>query len=206
MHGSAEQRATYAPKLASGEWAGSMCLTEAHCGTDLGLLRTSAMPQGDDSYALTGTKIFISAGEHDVAANIIYLVLARLPDAPKGTKGISLFVVPKVLQDGTRNAVSCSALERKMGIHGCPTCVMNFDGATGWLVGEPHQGLKAMFAMMNAERIAVGIQGLAIAEASYQNAVAYARERLQGRAPKGAAESAKSPPIRSSCTPTCGAC
>ena len=186
QHGSAEQRATYAPKLASGEWTGAMCLTEAHCGTDLGLLRTAATPAGKGSFALTGTKIFISAGEHDVAENIIYLVLARLPDAPKGTKGISLFVVPKVMEDGTRNSVSCSALERKMGIHGCPTCVMNFDGATGWLVGAPHQGLKAMFAMMNAERLAVGVQGLAVAEASYQNAVAYARERLQGRAPRGA--------------------
>jgi len=186
--GSPQQRALYAPKLASGEWAGSMCLTEAHAGTDLGLLKTQAVPKADGSYAITGTKIFISAGEHDFTPNIVYLVLARLPDAPKGTKGISLFVVPKVLVNadgslGARNAVSCGALEEKMGIHGCPTCVMNFDGATGWLVGEPHQGLKAMFAMMNAERIAVGIQGLAIAEASYQNAVAYARERLQGRSP-----------------------
>ena len=195
--GSAEQRALYAPRLASGEWAGSMCLTEAHAGTDLGLLKTQAQPNGDGSYAITGTKIFISAGEHDFTPNIIYLVLARLPDAPKGTKGISLFLVPKIFSDahgtlGARNAVSCGAIEKKMGIHGCPTCVMNFDGATGWLVGEPNHGLKAMFAMMNTERIAVGIQGLAIAEASYQNAVAYARERLQGRAPKGAQDSAKS--------------
>ncbi|MFT3988816.1 acyl-CoA dehydrogenase C-terminal domain-containing protein [Aestuariivirga sp.] len=195
--GSHAQRALYAPKLASGEWAGSMCLTEAHAGTDLGLLKTQAVPKADGAYAITGTKIFISAGEHDFTPNIIYLVLARLPDAPKGTKGISLFLVPKVLVNadgslGARNAVSCGALEEKMGIHGCPTCVMNFDGAIGWLVGEPHQGLKAMFAMMNAERIAVGIQGLAIAEASYQNAVAYARERLQGRAP-GAARDAAGP-------------
>lgn len=195
-HGSAAQKALYAAKLASGEWAGSMCLTEAHSGTDLGLLKTQAAANGDGSFALTGTKIFISAGEHDLTPNIIYLVLARLPDAPKGTKGISLFVVPKVLVKddgslGARNRVSCGSLEKKMGIHGCSTCVMNFDGATGWLVGEPHQGLKAMFAMMNTERIAVGIQGLAAAEASYQNAVAYARERLQGRAPGGAQDNAK---------------
>jgi alkylation response protein AidB-like acyl-CoA dehydrogenase len=189
-HGSAAQKALYAPKLASGEWAGSMCLTEAHCGTDLGLLRTQAVPQADGSHALTGTKIFISAGEHDLTPNIVYFVLARLPDAPKGSKGISLFLVPKVLVKadgslGNRNGISCGAVEQKMGIHGCPTCVMNLDGATGFLVGEPHQGLKAMFAMMNTERIAVGIHGLAIAEASYQNAVAYARERLQGRSPSG---------------------
>jgi alkylation response protein AidB-like acyl-CoA dehydrogenase len=188
--GTAEQKALYAPRLASGEWAGSMCLTEAHSGTDLGLLKTTAVAQADGSFSITGTKIFISAGEHDLAPNIIYLVLARLPDAPRGTKGISLFVVPKVLSDvegrlKDRNTVSCGTIERKMGIHACSTCVMNFDGATGWLVGEPHQGLKAMFSMMNTERIAVGIQGLAIAEASYQNAVTYARERLQGRSPKG---------------------
>ncbi|MFN4143126.1 acyl-CoA dehydrogenase C-terminal domain-containing protein [Aestuariivirga sp.] len=196
QHGSAEQKALYAQKLASGEWAGSMCLTEAHCGTDLGLLKTEAVPRPDGSHALTGTKIFISAGEHDLTPNIVYFVLARLPHAPKGSRGISLFLVPKFLvnADGTlgqRNAVSCGAVEHKMGIHGCPTCVLNFDGATGWLMGEPHQGLKAMFAMMNAERIAVGIHGLAIAEASYQNAVAYARERLQGRAPSGAREPGK---------------
>jgi len=194
--GSPEQLARYAPKLASGEWSGSMCLTEAHCGTDLGLLRTQAVPRGDGSYSLSGTKIFISAGEHDLTPNIIYFVLARLPDAPQGTKGISLFLVPKVMVDedgmlGARNGVSCGAVEQKMGIHGCPTCVMNFDGATGWLMGAPHQGLKAMFAMMNTERIAVGIHGLAVAEASYQNAVAYARERLQGRSPSGARQAAK---------------
>jgi butyryl-CoA dehydrogenase len=188
QHGSEDQKALYAAKLASGEWAGSMCLTEAHCGTDLGLLKTQAVPKGNGTYSLTGTKIFISAGEHDLTPNIIYLVLARLPDAPKGSKGISLFLVPKVLVNadgslGARNSVSCGSVEHKMGIHGCPTCVMNFDGATGWLMGEPHHGLKAMFAMMNTERIAVGIHGLAIAEASYQNAVAYARDRLQGRAP-----------------------
>ena len=195
-HGSAGQKSLYAAKLASGEWTGSMCLTEAQSGTDLGLLKTQATANGDGSFALTGTKIFISAGEHDLTPNIIYLVLARLPDAPRGTRGISLFVVPKVLVNGdgslgARNRVTCGSLERKMGIHGCSTCVMNFDGATGWLVGEPHQGLKAMFAMMNTERIAVGIQGLAVAEASYQNAVAYARERLQGRAPGGAADATK---------------
>jgi alkylation response protein AidB-like acyl-CoA dehydrogenase len=196
QYGSAEQKALYAPRLASGEWAGSMCLTEAHCGTDLGLLKTMAEPQPDGAYRLTGTKIFISAGEHDLTPNIIYFVLARLPEAPKGTKGISLFLVPKVLADPDgalreRNGVSCGSIEHKMGIHGCPTCVINFDGATGWLVGEPNQGLKAMFAMMNAERIAVGIHGLGIAEASYQNAVVYARERLQGRAPTGTRDSSK---------------
>ncbi len=190
QHGNDAQKSLYAPRLASGEWAGSMCLTEAHCGTDLGLLKTQAVANSDGSYALTGTKIFISAGEHDLTPNIIYLVLARLPDAPKGSKGISLFLVPKYLVNndgslGARNGVACGAVEHKMGIHGCPTCVINFDGATGWLMGDPNQGLKAMFSMMNAERIAVGIHGLAIAEASYQNAVAYARGRLQGRAPTG---------------------
>ena len=189
-HGSDAQKALHGPKLASGEWSGSMCLTEAHCGTDLGLLKTQAVPQHDGSFALTGTKIFISAGEHDLTPNIIYFVVARLPDAPKGSKGISLFLVPKVLVNedgslGARNGISCGAVEHKMGIHGCPTCVMNLDGATGWLVGEPHQGLKAMFSMMNTERIAVGIHGLAIAEASYRNAVTYARQRAQGRAPSG---------------------
>ena len=196
-YGSAEQKALYAPRLASGEWAGAMCLTEAHSGTDLSLLKTVALPQADGSHAVTGTKIFISAGEHDLAPNIIYLVLARLPAAPHGVKGISLFVVPKVLSDaegnlGARNGVACASIEQKMGIHACSTCVMNFDGATGWLVGVPNEGLKAMFAMMNTERIAVGIQGLAVAEASYQNAVAYARERLQGRAPRGPRQPAKS--------------
>ncbi|MBI2718075.1 MAG: acyl-CoA dehydrogenase C-terminal domain-containing protein [Rhizobiales bacterium] len=184
--GTPEQQALYLAKLASGEWTGSMCLTEPQAGTDLGLIRTVATPQGDGSHAVTGTKMFISAGEHDLTPNIVYLVLARLPDAPKGTRGISLFVVPKFLVGeghrlGARNAVSCSAIEHKMGIKGSATCVMNFDGAAGWLVGEPHQGLKAMFAMMNAERIAVAVQGLAIAEASYQTAAAYARERRQGR-------------------------
>lgn len=187
-HGTPDQIDRYARKLASGEWAGAMCLTEAQAGTDLGLMRTQAVPRPDGSYALTGTKIFISAGEHDLTPNIVYLVLARLPDAPSGTRGISLFVVPKFIVDGeglpgVRNGVSCGSIEAKMGMHGNPTCVMNFDGATGWLAGAPHQGLKAMFAMMNTERLAVGIHGLAAAEASLQNARAYARERRQGRAP-----------------------
>ena len=185
-HGNAAQRAVYAPRLASGEWTGAMCLTEAHCGTDLGLMRTRAEPRPDGGFAITGTKIFISAGDHDLTPNIIHLVLARLPDAPQGTRGISLFVVPKFHADaqgalGARNGVTCGAVEDKMGMHASPTCVMTFDAAIGWLVGEPHQGLKATFAMMNTERIAVGIQGLAIAEASYQNAVDYARQRRQGR-------------------------
>jgi butyryl-CoA dehydrogenase len=188
--GAPPQQALYLPRLASGEWAGAMCLTEAEAGTDLGLLRSRAMPRADGSFAITGSKIFISAGDHDLTPNIVYLVLARLPEAPKGTKGISLFLVPKVLPDGdgrlgARNAVSCTALERKMGIHACPTCVMSFDGATGWLVGAPHEGLKAMFAMMNTERIAVGIQGLAVAQAATTNAAAYARQRQQGRSPTG---------------------
>ena len=195
-YGNDQQKALYGPCLASGEWAGSMCLTEAHAGTDLSLLRTEAVPQPDGSYRITGTKIFISCGEHDLTPNIIYLVLARMPDAPKGTKGISLFVVPKIFaaEDGTlgaRNAVSCGAIEQKMGMHASPTCVMKVDGATGWLVGEANQGLKAMFAMMNTERIAVGVHGLAVAEASYQNAVAYARQRLQGRSPSGPRDASK---------------
>jgi butyryl-CoA dehydrogenase len=190
-HGSEELKATYLPKLVDGSWAGTMCLTEPHCGTDLGLLRTKAVPRGDGSFALTGTKIFISAGEHDLTENIIHLVLARLPDAPKGTKGISLFVVPKFLVNddgslGARNGVSCGAIEHKMGIKASATCVMNFDDATGWLVGEPNKGMRAMFTMMNAERLGVGMQGLGVAAASYQGAVAYARERLQGRALTGA--------------------
>ena len=192
LHGYAsdELKALYLPKMVSGEWTGTMCLTEPHCGTDLGLLRTKAIPQADGSYKVTGTKIFISAGEHDMADNIIHLVLARLPDAPKGVKGISLFLVPKFLPDadgnaGPRNGVACGAIEHKMGIKASATCVMNFDDATGWLVGEPNKGMRAMFAMMNEERIAVGMQGLGLAEASYQGAVTYARERLQGRSLTG---------------------
>ncbi|MBI5112614.1 MAG: acyl-CoA dehydrogenase C-terminal domain-containing protein [Rhodovulum sp.] len=189
-HGTEALKAAYLPKLVDGTWAGTMCLTEPHCGTDLGLLRTKAVPQGDGSYKLTGTKIFISAGDHDLTENIVHLVLARLPDAPKGVKGISLFLVPKYLPhaDGTpgpSNGVSTGAIEHKMGIKASATCVLNFDDATGWLVGEPHKGMRAMFSMMNTERVAVGVQGLGLAEASYQGAVAYARERLQGRALTG---------------------
>ena len=194
--GSEEQKRTYLPKMVEGRWSGTMCLTEPHCGTDLGMLRTTATPQGDDSYKITGTKIFISAGEQDLTENIIHLVLARLPGAPSGTKGISLFLVPKfiVKDDGTpgpRNGVSCGSIEHKMGIKASATCVMNFDGATGWLVGEPNKGLRAMFAMMNAERISVGMQGLGLAEVSYQNAVAYAKDRIQGRSLTGVKNPAK---------------
>jgi acyl-CoA dehydrogenase len=189
-HGSAEQKAQYLPKLISGEWAGTMNLTEPHCGTDLGQLRCRAVPQPDGSYRIAGTKIFISAGEHDLTANIIHLMLARIEGAPPGTKGISLFIVPKILPaaDGTlgmRNAVSCGSIEEKMGIHGNATCVMNYDGATGWLVGEANRGLYAMFTMMNAARLSVGLQGLALSEVAYQNAAAYAKERLSGRAMSG---------------------
>ena len=189
-HGTPEQKALYLPKLVSGEWTGTMCLTEAHCGTDLGLLRTKAVPEADGSYRLTGNKIFISAGEHDLAANIVHLVLARLPDAPPGTKGISLFVVPKFVPDaqgqpGVRNAIACGAIEHKMGIHGNATCQINLDGATGWLIGEPHRGLNAMFVMMNAARLGVGMQSLGLTEVAYQNARAYALERTQGRSLTG---------------------
>jgi alkylation response protein AidB-like acyl-CoA dehydrogenase len=189
-HGSPEQKATYLPKLVSCEWTGTMNLTEPHAGTDLGMLRTRAEPQDDGSYRITGQKIFISAGEHDMAENIIHLVLARIPGGPAGVKGISLFIVPKFLvkQDGAlgaRNALSCGKIEEKMGIHGNATCVMNYDGATGYLVGAPHRGLQAMFTMMNEARVGVGLQGLAVASAAYQVASAYARERLQGRAVNG---------------------
>ena len=188
--GSDALKDAYLPKMVDGTWAGTMCLTEPHCGTDLGLLRTRAVPQDDGSAKITGTKIFISAGEHDLTENIVHLVLARLPDAPKGVKGISLFLVPKFLPkaDGTpgvRNGVACGSIEHKMGIKASSTCVMNFDDATGWLVGEPHKGMRAMFAMMNTERLSVGVQGLGLAEASYQGAVAYARERIQGRSLTG---------------------
>ncbi len=190
-HGSAEQKARYLPKLISGEWAGTMNLTEPQCGTDLGQLRCRAVPQSDGSYTITGTKIFISAGEHDLTDNIIHLVLARIDGAPPGVKGISLFIVPKFLltddgKPGVRNAVSCGSIEEKMGIHGNATCVMNYDGAAGFLVGEPHRGLYAMFTMMNMARLSVGAQGLSLSEVAYQNAVAYAKERLAGRAPTGA--------------------
>jgi alkylation response protein AidB-like acyl-CoA dehydrogenase len=191
-HGSEDLKRLYLPRLVSGEWSGTMCLTEAHCGTDLGLLRTRAEPSEDGSHAISGSKIFISAGDHDLAANVVHLVLARLPDAPKGVKGISLFLVPKFLPKadgslGDRNGVSVLALEHKMGLKGSATCQLAFDAATGWLVGEPHKGLAAMFTMMNAERVGVGIQGLGIAEIAYQSAVAYARERLQGRSLAGVA-------------------
>ncbi|CAH2604689.1 3-methylmercaptopropionyl-CoA dehydrogenase [Rhodovastum atsumiense] len=195
-HGSQELKDRYLPKLVSGEWAGTMCLTEPQCGTDLGLIRTRAEPDGEGAYRITGTKIFISGGEQDLTENILHLVLAKLPDAPSGTRGISLFLVPKFLpapdgRPGPRNGVSCGAIEHKMGIKASSTCVMNFDGASGWLVGEPHRGLAAMFTMMNEARLGVGIQGLGLAEISYQNAVAYARERLQGRALDGVRDPAR---------------
>jgi alkylation response protein AidB-like acyl-CoA dehydrogenase len=191
--GSEAQQATYLPNMVSGKWTGTMNLTEPQCGTDLGLIRTKAEPQADGSYAITGTKIFISAGEHDLAENIIHLVLARTPGAPEGSKGISLFVVPKFLvnADGTpgeRNSVSCGSIEHKMGIHGNSTCVINHDEAKGWMVGEENKGLAAMFIMMNAARLGVGMQGLAQAELAYQNAARYAHERRQGRALTGPAE------------------
>ncbi|MBD9680503.1 acyl-CoA dehydrogenase C-terminal domain-containing protein [Pseudomonas sp. PDM18] len=189
-HASEELKAQYLPNMYAGTWAGSMCLTEPHAGTDLGIIRTKAEPQADGSFKISGTKIFITGGEHDLTENIIHLVLAKLPDAPAGSKGISLFLVPKVMvnADGSlaeRNAVSCGSIEHKMGIKGSATCVMNFDGATGWIVDAPNKGLAAMFTMMNYERLGVGIQGLATGERSYQSAVEYARERIQSRAPTG---------------------
>ncbi|KQU86896.1 acyl-CoA dehydrogenase [Variovorax sp. Root318D1] len=189
-HGTDEQKKTYLPKLTSGEWTGTMCLTEPHCGTDLGLLRTKAEPQADGSYRITGSKIFISAGEHDMTDNIIHLVLARLPDAPKGSKGISLFVVPKfkVKADGSlgeRNPIFCAGLEHKMGIHGNATAQIVIEGATGTLVGEPNKGLQAMFVMMNAARLGVGNQSLGLTEVAYQNALAYAKDRTQMRSLSG---------------------
>lgn len=189
-HGTPEQQALYLTRLVSGEWTGTMCLTESHCGTDLGMLKTKAVPQADGSYQLTGSKIFISAGEHDLAANIIHLVLARLPDAPPGTKGISLFVVPKFIPDaagklGARNPIFCGAIEEKMGIHGNATCQINLDGATGWMIGEPNRGLNSMFVMMNAARLGVGMQSLGLTEVAYQNAQAYAKDRLQSRSLTG---------------------
>ncbi len=190
VHGSDAQKKTYLPNMIAGHWTGTMNLTEPHCGTDLGLLRTKAAPQADGSYKITGTKIFISAGEHDLAENIVHLVLARIEGAPEGVRGISLFVVPKFLSNGDgslgpRNGVSCGSIEEKMGIHANSTCVMNFDGATGWLMGEANRGLNAMFVMMNEARLGVGVQGLAMSEVAYQNAAAYAKDRLQGRAISG---------------------
>ena len=195
-HGSADQKATYAAKMTAGEWLGTMNLTEPHCGTDLGLLKTKAVPQADGSYAITGQKIFISAGEHDLGENIIHLVLARIEGAPAGVKGISLFIVPKFLVKadgalGARNGVSCGSIEHKMGIHGNATCVMNYDGATGFLIGEANRGLNAMFVMMNEARLGVAAQGLAVSEVAYQNAANYARDRLQGRALTGAKQPEK---------------
>lgn len=199
--GSDEQKALYVPKMISGEWSGTMNLTEPHCGTDLGMIRTKAVPNGDGTYAITGTKIFISAGEHDLTSNIIHLVLAKTPGAPDSTKGISLFIVPKFLLDengnpAQRNGVTCGSIEKKMGIHGNATCLLNYDGATGYMVGEENKGLAAMFIMMNAARLGVGIQGYAQAEVAYQNAVTYALDRRQGRALTGPSEpEAKADPI-----------
>ena len=190
-HADQRLQAIFLPRLADGCWSGTMCLTEPQCGTDLGLIRTRAVPPEDGSFRVDGTKIFISAGEHDLTENIVHLVLAKLPDAPAGTRGISLFVVPKYLPvegsggwgSGERNGVRCAGIEHKMGIRASSTCTMQFEGALGWLVGAPHQGMAAMFTMMNAARLAVGMQGLAAAEAAYQEARAYALERLQGRSP-----------------------
>ncbi len=189
-HGSEEQKALYLPKLVDGTWAGTMCLTEAHAGTDLGILTTRAVPAGDGAYSITGTKIFISAGEQDLTENIVHLVLAKLPDAPAGSRGISMFLVPKFLpteegRPGTRNGVTCGSIEHKMGIKGSPTCVLNFDNATGFMVGEANKGMRAMFVMMNGARLAVGMQGLGLSEVAYQNALAYAKDRLQGRSVTG---------------------
>ncbi|WP_323159837.1 acyl-CoA dehydrogenase C-terminal domain-containing protein [Pseudomonas fluorescens] len=190
-HGTEEQKNTYLRKLTAGQWTGTMCLTEAHCGTDLGIIKTRAVPQADGSYAVTGSKIFISAGEHDMSDNIIHLVLAKLPDAPAGTKGISLFIVPKFLPDaageaGDRNGVSCGSIEHKMGIKASATCVLNFDDAKGFLIGEPNKGLNCMFTMMNHARLGTGMQGLCLGEASFQGAIKYANDRLQMRALTGA--------------------
>jgi acyl-CoA dehydrogenase len=196
VHGAEEQKKAYLPKMTSGQWTGTMNLTEPHCGTDLGLIKTKAVPQSDGSYAITGQKIFISSGEHDLAENIVHLVLARIEGAPAGVKGISLFVAPKILvrEDGAlgeRNGVSCGSIEHKMGIHGNSTCVINYDGAKGWLIGEANRGLNAMFVMMNEARLGVAVQGLAISEVAYQNAAAYAKDRLQGRSISGVKEPAK---------------
>ncbi|MDD0967074.1 MULTISPECIES: acyl-CoA dehydrogenase C-terminal domain-containing protein [Pseudomonas] len=190
-HGTEEQKNTYLRKLTAGQWTGTMCLTEAHCGTDLGIIKTRAVPQADGSYAVTGSKIFISAGEHDMSDNIIHLVLAKLPDAPAGTKGISLFIVPKFLPNaageaGERNGVSCGSIEHKMGIKASATCVLNFDDAKGFLIGEPNKGLNCMFTMMNHARLGTGMQGLCLGEASFQGAIKYANDRLQMRALTGA--------------------
>jgi alkylation response protein AidB-like acyl-CoA dehydrogenase len=184
-HGARELQERYLPKLISGEWTGTMCLTEPQCGTDLGLIRTRAVPQADGSYAISGSKIWITGGEHDLVDNILHLVLAKLPDAPDSVKGISLFLVPKFLEDGSRNPAFCGGLEHKMGIKGSATCVMNFEGAQGWLIGEVNKGLKCMFTMMNSARLMVGMQGLGIAESAYQVSLGFAKERLQSRSLSG---------------------
>ena len=196
VHANDTLKKAYLPHMISGRWTGTMNLTEPHCGTDLGLLKTKAVKRPDGSYAITGQKIFISAGEHDLTENIVHLVLARIEGAPAGTKGISLFIVPKIVPNpdgslGARNGVSCGAIEHKMGIHGNATCVLNYDGATGWLVGEENRGLNAMFVMMNGARLGVAVQGLSLSEVAYQNAAAYAKDRLQGRALTGAKEPSK---------------
>jgi alkylation response protein AidB-like acyl-CoA dehydrogenase len=195
-HGTPEMKQLYLPKLTSGEWTGTMCLTEPHCGSDLGILRSKAEPVGDGTYRISGTKIFISSGEHDLAENIIHLVLARLPGAPEGTKGISLFIVPKFIPTvdgkvGERNAIQCGSIEHKMGIHANATCVMNLDGAVGWLVGEENRGLNAMFVMMNSARLGVGMQSIGLAEVAYQNSLIYAKDRIQFRAAKGPVNAGK---------------
>ncbi len=196
-HASQRLKEIYLPKLGDGSWTGTMCLTESHCGTDLGLIKTKASPNDDGTYQISGTKIFITAGEHDLSKNIVHLVLAKLPDAPEGVKGISLFIVPKFLPDingerGSRNTVSCGSIEEKMGIHGSSTCVLHFDEAKAWLVGKEHSGLKMMFTMMNGARLGVGLQGLGIGEVAYQSAAAYAKERRQGKSIKKGKESLES--------------
>jgi alkylation response protein AidB-like acyl-CoA dehydrogenase len=191
-HASDELKARYLPKMITGEWTGTMNLTEPDAGSDVGALRTKAVPNGDGTYAITGTKIFISFGEHDLTENIVHLVLARTPDAPPGTKGISCFIVPKVLDDGSRNGVTCVSIEHKMGIKASPTCVLDYDGATGYLIGDENAGMRYMFTMMNNARLSVGLEGLALGERAYQQAVAFSKERRQGRAP-GAAPGTSSP-------------
>ena len=195
-HGTDEQKKTYLPKLVSGDWTGTKCLTESHCGTELGMLRSKGLPQDDGSWSITGSKIFISAGEHDMSENIIHLVLARVPDAPEGSKGISLFLVPKFLPNadgsvGERNPIFCGAIEEKMGIHGNSTCQMNLDGAKGWIIGQPNKGLNAMFVFMNAARLGVGMQSLGLTEVAYQNALVYAKDRIQMRSLSGPKEPEK---------------
>ena len=200
-HGSDVIKDTYLPHLTDGSWSGTMCLTESHCGTDLGLIRTKAVPGDNGAYRISGSKIFITGGEHDLADNIVHLVLAKLPDAPEGVRGISLFLVPKVNvkadgELGPRNGVSCGSIEKKMGIHGSATCVLNFDDAEGYLIGEPHKGLRCMFTMMNGARLGVGMQGLALGETAYQSATAYAKERRSGKSlAKGVDSGEKADPI-----------